>query len=580
MKDSALMDQALPTQRAAERVAKLMGCSGAHRTADGWFPCESPRKLRALLNGGVSEYRKIKSIDEQEIKLLGAVLNAVRGSTHVDTHPGDHGRPVRKRRVPLDPKARDADGDGLIQEGTTAERNARSAAKPVGVAKRTAGVTAATARTRRAANVKPIKPGKGKPDLPEPVRPSIPLTGAQKAQHTILHDRIKAKGGLGAPRTREQGPLPRVATRGKIIHSRLERRFGKLETLDDYDKALKKTFPNARFDGLAIAVKPAEEGESIAAYSIGRRFSNEDDLAAFYDPRRPDEIKKSIMGFYDAILESGLNDEKSANKVGRVSLAPGKSNFQAMVGPSATNPVDHPITIHLNPKAMRDQADLSDGDNVLAATMTRLHQLTARDDIKKKGEGGTSSGNELSDGDAGLLAMQTGFHEWSHVAGLSRSLDSIAPEDIDALKEWTRTGGDFPDFAKNGFGTPELFTQWADVMGQLGADDSGKATLQRISRSMGFENIDLADQEALSRMWRAYASRIAISYRSSDIWNERVEQMSDRDWERMDTVSGYANSSKEEALAELHGLYHMYPEHAATKYRRAVAHPEFVRRLA
>lgn len=574
MKDDTLINQALSTQRAAERVAKLMGCSGAHRTAEGWFPCESPRKLRALLTGGVASYRKIKADVPVETKLLGSILRAATGRS--DTHIGDRRGGKRKlRHVPVDPNARDADGDNLLQEGTTAERSARAARKPVATAKRTA---ATVTPKRKRPIVQPIKKG------PKPAPPAV-LSGAEKAQHTILHDRIKAIGGIGAVRTKEQGPLPRVATRGKIIHSRLERRFGTLDTMDDYDKALKRTFPNARFDSLAVAVKPtdAPDQENIASYQILRRFSDEDALAQFYDPENPEQIKATIKGFYDAILESGLNDEKAAKRVGRVSLAPPKSNFLAMVGTSATNSIDAPITIHMNPKSTSDEARLSESAAVLGASMMMMRQLSERDEIKKRGMGGNLFTTALTNGDTGLIGMATGFHEWSHVSGLSRAVDDIPTAEMDELKEWTRTGEVFPESLKTGlFSSPEMFDLWSQTMDSMvgiGKDEANAPFAKRVARSLGFGEVDIGDQEAMTRVWRAYATRTAVAYRAMDMWDERVDKISEKDWQRMDTVSGYANVNREEALAELHSLYYMYPEHAATRYRRAIAHPEFVSRL-
>jgi hypothetical protein len=49
--------QTVPTRAAALRLARTMGCQGAHRQGDGWMPCESHRALMALVRGGVESYR-------------------------------------------------------------------------------------------------------------------------------------------------------------------------------------------------------------------------------------------------------------------------------------------------------------------------------------------------------------------------------------------------------------------------------------------------------------------------------------------------------------------------------------------
>lgn len=52
------MPTALSSRTEAERVARLIGCSGAHEVPDGWMPCESAVNLRVLTRYGVRAYRK------------------------------------------------------------------------------------------------------------------------------------------------------------------------------------------------------------------------------------------------------------------------------------------------------------------------------------------------------------------------------------------------------------------------------------------------------------------------------------------------------------------------------------------
>lgn len=53
-----LTDQAFETRRQAARVARMLGCSGAHETEEGWFPCASEEALDTLINHGIRAYRR------------------------------------------------------------------------------------------------------------------------------------------------------------------------------------------------------------------------------------------------------------------------------------------------------------------------------------------------------------------------------------------------------------------------------------------------------------------------------------------------------------------------------------------
>jgi len=64
-----LDDQALPTRREAIRVAKLLGCAGAHRTDDGWMPCGSGDELETLTEHGVRAYRRRYGKKSQPIRV-------------------------------------------------------------------------------------------------------------------------------------------------------------------------------------------------------------------------------------------------------------------------------------------------------------------------------------------------------------------------------------------------------------------------------------------------------------------------------------------------------------------------------
>jgi hypothetical protein len=53
-----LTDQAFETRRQAARVARMIGCSGAHETEEGWFPCASEEALDTIVNHGIRAYRR------------------------------------------------------------------------------------------------------------------------------------------------------------------------------------------------------------------------------------------------------------------------------------------------------------------------------------------------------------------------------------------------------------------------------------------------------------------------------------------------------------------------------------------
>jgi hypothetical protein len=55
--DDPILDETVPTRAVAVKLAKAMGCEGAHEMDDGWHPCESHEALLALINGGVKGYR-------------------------------------------------------------------------------------------------------------------------------------------------------------------------------------------------------------------------------------------------------------------------------------------------------------------------------------------------------------------------------------------------------------------------------------------------------------------------------------------------------------------------------------------
>jgi 2'-5' RNA ligase len=55
---------ALNTKAAAESVASLLGCDGAHETEKGWMPCKSAEDLKIVLSGGEEAYM-VKTLKER-----------------------------------------------------------------------------------------------------------------------------------------------------------------------------------------------------------------------------------------------------------------------------------------------------------------------------------------------------------------------------------------------------------------------------------------------------------------------------------------------------------------------------------
>lgn len=48
----------LPTQAAAKKISKILGCKGAHKVGDEWAPCPSRADLDYLIKHGSAKYRE------------------------------------------------------------------------------------------------------------------------------------------------------------------------------------------------------------------------------------------------------------------------------------------------------------------------------------------------------------------------------------------------------------------------------------------------------------------------------------------------------------------------------------------
>lgn len=95
-----------PTREQALRVARYLGCSGAHQDEDGnWMPCSSHETLVRLST----------EAEKPSFKPLEKVFRSLSGPRK---------RRYIRRNVPFNQFARDAEGDGIVQELTLHERPA------------------------------------------------------------------------------------------------------------------------------------------------------------------------------------------------------------------------------------------------------------------------------------------------------------------------------------------------------------------------------------------------------------------------------------------------------------------------
>ena len=65
MADDPILNQTVPDKRTAKKLARTLGCEGAHKAPgaedDGWHPCESPEALSTLIEKGMAGYRAWKT---------------------------------------------------------------------------------------------------------------------------------------------------------------------------------------------------------------------------------------------------------------------------------------------------------------------------------------------------------------------------------------------------------------------------------------------------------------------------------------------------------------------------------------
>lgn len=329
-----LKDQEFNSRAEAEKASALLGCKLAHEVNGKWMPCESPQHLEALIDGGVAAYRALST------------------------------KGVRPpRRVSVNPNARDADGDGMVQEGTTAERPA------------TGKVTKITKRVKR----------------------------------TLVDDEllsmdagIKARGGIGRLRTKKDGPLPEAVKQKKFIAGIVQKNFGQLDTIPQMKAALSRAFPNAKID----LVNVVDESE----YKL--------DQPVF----TPEQIV-GMKGYVSAILFKSLEDKNASSRVGAVGLNSG--NNAGMVGFGLASPATNPLKIYINPVSLGDSSD--DYETINTGTASYLAQIRNFKKYKGSDQAHGVSRRAITNSDAELNGMHVGLHEWTHVQDYSETLDDMAP---------------------------------------------------------------------------------------------------------------------------------------------------------
>ena len=79
----------VPTRRQAMRVARMIGCSGAHQDETGnWLPCPNPNALSEIIGSGKKELPKRKRRGRGGVRPNGYERLIERGITGIDTLPG------------------------------------------------------------------------------------------------------------------------------------------------------------------------------------------------------------------------------------------------------------------------------------------------------------------------------------------------------------------------------------------------------------------------------------------------------------------------------------------------------------
>lgn len=494
------------------------------------MPCASSEDLEALITGGVEAYRE----RNPEVKgLLGRAIKKV-------------------TRVRVDPDAIDADGDGLVQDGTSAERPFRKVRKSV-----TSGVRSAT------------RSGEKKRTVSADIE-------RMNAHFNGLLDRvdneITSLGGLGRYRHSGEGPAPEMVSRMAEVDAVVLEKFGETKTIAQIEAALGKAFPNAKID-LRNLVDDDPSNPQAMIKPINASAPQRD----IGGTRK--EILQGLQGFAHALMFKASEDPDSAALVGSVRLIENRPDAEAAsVSMSIANKAAAPIAIVYNPEAPR-LSRVSSAQTALVASAKLRDDLENRDKIKQTGTGNWITGEGIfADSDPKAQTMWTGFHEWAHLKGLSLSLKDSDPESMKKLQDWVATGKDdgvfeaFPELSEIDSYLQDRLTQAFANGG--GFDGNASGYLERL----GFQNVDLSNQEQLRQVYRAIAARNVLAETLMMELDARAAKLQD-DWSSFDTVSGYGNVDVEEGIAELVALASAVPDIAKSKYGDALKLPQIKERL-
>lgn len=371
----------------------------------------------------------------------------------------------------------------------------------------------------------------------------------------MLDTAIKQMGGVGRWRTKEEGPLPEVVSRMKSMEERVVVEHGRLESIEDFQAALRKSFPNANVSLDSLTGLDIGDDMSVFTDNVrGKVFKDMNRLGNYYSKENPEAALDSIRGFSRALLVKALDDPETAKLVGRINLVKKDSPYTATAGIGYTNPLDTPITISFNPRmevigSTMDQNGMNYGSNLLAISFARRDVDRGSPNARGRNTG------TLNNSDVQANAAQSAFHEWGHAQGIRNSINSEDKDSIEPAQKWVGDGQPY-------VGGEEL-QEWADWISaetsKLVATPEQQRQAMRMFDSLGFKNVDMSDAATVNAIYRAMALRYVRSNRVFDDFSSRSESLSDEDWDYI-MISGYGNSDKEEALAEIIGMSEMAPE--------------------
>ena len=554
MSKDPLAGQSFRTRGAAEAAARLLGCEGVHLTDEGWMVCRSRQELDALLNGGVRAYRRLR----REEKGLGRVVRAA--------------TPNRRnlRRVSINPDAEDRDGDGLVQEGTTAQRSAKK--KP----------NLATPKKRVRKPTKPSVPDASVDEI-APYRPAEPVPIDDELR--ILDGAIKRAGGIGRIRTREEGPLPEVTRRMDKVKRIIERKYGRLETVGDMEAALKKAFPNAEVNITAPAGDLDDAGVLAGVRLKPKAVTNREAVEAVGG--RDERTLKTMRGVTMALLEKAQEDPATAARIGGIIPIQRSSDYFGIQGTGVVHSVNNNIILGFNFAAAGENAD-----NYTAVSTVSSRYLSQLRNIEKNQGTKAAAGltyESLTNSDPTGAGMYLAYHEWTHAAGVASVIDELPPSYFEAIKEYVTTGKTNPADADGPLSTmliqafmvdQDIRADVAKVIKSLGADPKAQESWKKVLSLWGYGNVDPNDEESMSKVLRAASVRISFAVGVDRILEKRVDAaISDDEWNQMAKVSGYANRSREEAVAEFLALQGLHPDFVLARFGKLLDNEEILKRL-